>query len=108
MKTVKCPNCRKRNMLPATTCSRCGTDLSDAIHEQTIVTKIRQIRDAHETDWLRQPNVFSVATRKDADGAYYIAVGVEKLEEPIDIPEAIDGVPVRVERVGRIRFAKVG
>ena len=107
MKTVKCTNCRKRTVLPESTCAHCGTDLSDAIHEQTIHAKIRQIRDVHEADWLRQPNVFSVETRKDEDGIHYIAVGVERLEGEVNVPEAIDDVPVRVELVGRIQFAKV-
>jgi len=106
MQTVKCPNCRKRTVLPATTCVHCGTDLSDAIRKQTTEAKIRQIRRKYEEEWLRRPNVVSVATRKDADGQYYIAVGVETLEEVADVPEATDGVPVRIEPVGRIYAAK--
>lgn len=107
MQTVKCPNCRKRTVLPATTCAHCGTDLSDAIHKQTVEAKIRQIRQKYEADWLRQPNVVSVATRKDADGGYYIAVGVVDQEQAVHVPEAIDGVPVRIETIGRIYPAMV-
>ena len=106
MQTVKCPNCRKRTVLPAITCAHCGTELSDAIQKQSIEAKIERIRQTYEKDWLRQPNVVSVATRKDADGQYYIAVGVETLEEVADVPEATDGVPVRIEPVGRIYAAK--
>lgn len=107
MQTVRCPNCRKRTVLPATRCAHCGEDLSAAIREQEVEAKIRQIRQKYEKDWLRQPNVAMVATRKDADGQYYIAVGIETLAEQVNVPEAINGVPVRVEHIGRIYPAKV-
>jgi len=107
VQTVRCPNCRKRTVLPATRCAHCGEDLTAAIQEQEVEAKIRQIRQEYEKDWLRQPNVVMVATRKDANGQYYIAVGVENLTEPVNVPEAINGVPVRVEHIGRIYPAKV-
>lgn len=100
MRTVKCPNCRKRTVLPATKCVHCGANLSDATQKQAIEAKIRQIQQVYEDDWLRQPNVVSVATRKDADGQYYIAVGVADKEQTVNVPEAIDGVSVRIEPVG--------
>lgn len=106
MQTVKCPHCRKRTVLPATRCAHCDADLNDATQKQTIEAKIRQIRQAYEKDWLRLPNVTSVATRKDADGQYYISVGVADWEQTVDVPGLIDGVPVRIELVGRIYFAK--
>jgi len=96
MQTVKCPNCRKRTVLPATACAHCGTDLSDEIQKQTIESKIRQIRREYEEGWLRCPNVVSVATRKDTDGQYYIAVGVADREQAVDVPELLGGVPVRI------------
>lgn len=107
MQTVKCPNCCKRTVLPATTCVHCGTDLSDAIRKQRVEEKIWQIRQVYEKDWLRQPNIVSVATRKDTDGDYYIAVGVVDQKQTVDLPEVIDGVPVRIETVGRIYPAMV-
>lgn len=106
MQTVKCPNCRKRTVLPASKCAHCGEDLSAAIQEQEVEAKIRQIRQEYEKDWMEQPNVVMVATRKDAEGQYYIAVGVETLAKPVKVPEAIDGVPVRVEHIGQIYTAK--
>jgi hypothetical protein len=48
-----------------------------------------------------------VATRKDVNGQYYITVGIESLTEPVNVPEVINGVPVRVEHIGRIYHAKV-
>jgi len=102
MKTVKCHNCRKRTVLPANKCIYCGTKLSDAVQKQTIEAKIRKIRREYEKDWLRRPNVVSVATRQNADGQYYIAVGVADREQSADVPESIDDVPVRIEPVGRI------
>ena len=107
MRTVKCPNCRKRTVLPATKCAHCGIELNDAIQKQIIEAQIRKIRQEYEDDWLRQPNVVSVAMRKDADGGYYIAVGVADQERRVDVPESIDGVPVRIESVGQIYPAKV-
>ena len=106
MQTVRCPNCRKRTVLPASRCAHCGEDLSVAIQEQEVEAKIRQIRQEYEKDWMQQPNVVMVATRKDAEGKYYIVVGVETLAKPVNVPEAIDGVPVRVEHIGRIYTAK--
>ena len=106
MQTVKCPNCRKRAVLPATICPHCGASLGAVIQEQSIEAKIRRIRQAYEADWLRRPNVVSVATRKDAAGQHYIAVGVATLEQAVDVPAVIEGVPVRIEAVGRIRPAK--
>ena len=105
MQTVRCPNCRKRTVLPANKCKHCGEDLGVAIQEQEVEAKIRQIRQEYEKDWMQQSNVVMVATRKDADGQYYIAVGVEEPTKP-DIPEVINGVPVRVEHIGRIYTAK--
>jgi len=107
MQTVRCPNCRKRTVLPATKCAHCGEDLSTAIREQEVQAKIRQIWQKYEKDWLGKSNVVMVATRKDVNGEYYIAVGVETLAEPVNVPKAINGVPVRVEHIGRIYPAKV-
>jgi len=107
MTTVKCPNCRKRTVLPAIKCAYCGTTLNDAIQKQLIEAKIREIRQEYEKNWLRQPNVVSVSTRKDDDGDYYIEVGVANQEQGIDVPELIDGVPVRIETIGRIHPATV-
>ena len=106
MQTVRCPNCRKRTVLPASKCAHCGEDLSVAIQEQEVEAKIRQIRQEYEKDWMQQPNVVMVATRKDAKGKYYIAVGVKTPTDSVNVPEVINGVPVRVEHIGRIYTAK--
>ena len=67
---------------------------------------IRELKRAHSVRLLSLPGVCGVGVEKDAGGEFFLAVHVNaaKPEAGIDVPDQIDGCPVRKIRSGP--FAK--
>lgn len=58
--------------------------------------KADEVRVAHEIEWLMRPGIELVATMRDTEGNYFVAVGVRMLGIDYKIPSKIDNVPIRV------------
>lgn len=56
-----------------------------------------------EASLMALEGVVSIGVGRDKDGAEAIVVGVASAATPVELPESVDGVPVVVREVGRIR-----
>ena len=81
--------------LAATAC-REGTEMQ---------TSIQDVKAQHETELMAVPGVVSVGIGMDDDGNKVIVVGVESDQPEIraQVPQTVDGYPVRVDVVGKMK-----
>lgn len=81
--------------LAATAC-REGTEMQ---------TSIQDVKARHEADLMATPGVVSVGIGLDDNGNHVIVVGIEQDRTEIrsQVPRAVDGYPVRIEVVGKIK-----
>lgn len=66
---------------------------------------IREAKARHEARLLAMPGVVSVGVGRGDDGRPVIVIGVDepRPQTMAELPETLEGHPVRVEIVGRIR-----
>jgi hypothetical protein len=66
---------------------------------------IADVKARHEARLLAQPGVVSVGLGRDADGRPVIVVGVERVTAELEeqLPRELEGHPVAVRPVGRVR-----
>jgi hypothetical protein len=76
-----------------------------ACGEEPAVQTIEEVKAQHEARLMATPGVVSVGIGRDRDGRAVIVVGVddERSEAFRSLPAAIDGYPVEIRVVGRIR-----
>ena len=65
-------------------------------------TSIQEVKAQREAELMAMPGVVSVGIGMDADGNKVIIVGVDRDQPEVraQVPETVDGYPVRVEFVG--------
>ena len=68
-------------------------------------TSIQDVKAQHEADLMAVPGVVSVGIGMDDDGNKVIVVGVESNQPEIlaQVPQAVDGYPIRVDVVGKMK-----
>jgi hypothetical protein len=69
------------------------------------VPSIQEVKARHEARLLAQPGVVSVGVGRDAAGRPVIVVGVEEPSAELEerLPRELEGHPVSVRTVGRVR-----
>lgn len=68
-------------------------------------TSIQDVKSQHESELMAVPGVVSVGIGMDDDGNHVIVVGVdrERPEIQTQVPKAVEGYPVRIEIVGKMK-----
>ena len=66
---------------------------------------IREVKTRHETELLALPGVVSIGIGQDKEGHPAIIVGLDRTrpETEAQLPERLEGYPVLVQLVGRIK-----
>jgi hypothetical protein len=66
---------------------------------------IREVKARYEECLLSMPGVVSVGIGRGSDGSPVIVVGLDRTRAATigEIPEELEGYPVRVEMVGKVR-----
>ncbi len=68
-------------------------------------TSIQDVKAQHEAELMAMPGVVSVGIGLDDQGNHVIVVGVDQDRPEIraQVPKTVDGYPVRVEVVGKMK-----
>lgn len=68
-------------------------------------SSIQNVKTQHEAELMAMPGVVSVGIGMDDDGNKVIVVGIDqdRTETRAQVPQTVEGYPVRVEVVGKMK-----
>lgn len=68
------------------------------------IEKVRQIKQKHEKDWLKIPNISAIGIGNTSSGiGIIISLKTDSVETRGKIPLEVDGVPIEIKITGEIR-----
>ena len=81
------------------------TILSHEGLSMTMTPTIREVKERHEGRLLSLPGVVSVGIGKNPDSTAVIIIGLDKPRPDTErqIPQALDGYPVKIEIIGPVK-----